>query len=134
GRRGHHRLRPDALLPPAQPGVAGAREPRDLRAPDEARPARDRGAGALRGLRDPEPLRDRVRPGLRRALPEFALRRRPPPRSDAGRGLAARVAAGLCRYPGKPPLGYSESTVNRFFRSAFFPLIVIVVLVWLASQ
>jgi hypothetical protein len=24
--------------------------------------------------------------------------------------------------------------VNRFFRSAFFPLIVIVLLVWLASQ
>ena len=29
----------------------------------------------------------------------------------------------------------SEDTiVNRFFRSAFFPLIVIVLLVWLASQ
>ena len=37
--------------------------------------------------------------------------------------------------PRNDPLGYPERRpVNRFFRSAFFPLIVIVLLVWLASQ
>ena len=36
-RRGHHRLGPDPLVPAAEPRVAGAGEPRDLRPADEAR-------------------------------------------------------------------------------------------------
>ena len=59
-----------------EPRGARAREPRDLRAPDEAGAARDRRAGALHGLRDPEPVRDRLRARLRRAIPEPAVRRR----------------------------------------------------------
>ena len=60
-------------------------EPRGLRAPDEAGAARDRGRRALRRLRDPEPVRDRLRARFRRALPESALRRRAARRSDARR-------------------------------------------------
>jgi tRNA(Ile)-lysidine synthetase-like protein len=41
-RRGHHRLRPDPLVPDAQPGVARAGQPRGLRPPDQAVAARDR--------------------------------------------------------------------------------------------
>ena len=48
-----------------------SREPASLgrlRAPDEARAARDRRRRPLRRLRDPEPVRHRLRPRLRRAL------------------------------------------------------------------
>ena len=51
-------------------------EPRGLRAPDEALAPRDRRAGALCRLRDPEQVRRRLRPRLRRAVQEPALRRR----------------------------------------------------------
>ena len=61
----------------AQPRVAGAGLSRGLRAADEARAPRNRGAGSLYGLRDPEQVRDRLRARFRRALPEPALRRRP---------------------------------------------------------
>ena len=52
-RRGHHRLRPDALLPDAEPRVARAGVARDLRAADEARAPRDRCAGQLVGFEIP---------------------------------------------------------------------------------
>ena len=39
------------------------------------------------GLRDPEPVRDRLRPRLRRALPQPAVRGRAPRRPDARRSL-----------------------------------------------
>ena len=64
-----------------------SREPRGLRAADEAGAARDRRARALHGLRDPEPLRDRIRARFRRALPESAVCRRATRPSDAGRSL-----------------------------------------------
>ena len=54
-----------------------ARVARGRDAPDEARAPRDRRAGALRRLRDPEPLRDRLRPRLRRAVPQPSVRRSP---------------------------------------------------------
>ena len=55
-----------------------ARGPKSLevvRAPDEALAARGRPRLPLRRLRDPEPLRDRLRARLRRALPQPAVRR-----------------------------------------------------------
>ena len=54
-----------------------ARDPASLvglRAADEARAPAGRPLTALRRLRDPEPLRDRLRPRPRRALPQPALR------------------------------------------------------------
>ena len=68
-----------------------ARKPaiaRDLRPADEARAARGRGSGQVRRLRDPEQVRDRLRPRLRRALPQPSLRRgaAPGPDSAALRG------------------------------------------------
>ena len=57
-----------------------ARDPaslRGLRAADEARSARDRGSRQVRRLRDPEPLRDRIRARLRGAVSQPPLRGRP---------------------------------------------------------
>ena len=54
-----------------QPGLA-----RGLRAADQARAAAGRPLAALRRLRDPQPLRDRLRPRPRAALPQPRLRRR----------------------------------------------------------
>ena len=45
------------------------------------------GRCSLHGLRDPEPLRDRLRARFRRAVPESALRRRPSRRAHARRRL-----------------------------------------------
>ena len=75
-----------------------AREPasaRDLRAPDEARAARDRRARALHRLRDPEPVRDRLRARFRRAVPESPVRRGFSIESDPGRRLKQRGQPGL---------------------------------------
>ncbi len=58
------------------PGGAQARLAGGLRAADQARPAEDRPPRALHRVRDPRQVRDRLRPGLRRALPQPALRRR----------------------------------------------------------
>ena len=63
-----------------QPALA-----RGLRAAGEAGPAQDRAADPLRRLRDPEPLRGRLRPRPRSALPQPALRRR----ARRGVGVAA---------------------------------------------
>ena len=48
---------------------------------------------ALRRLRDPEPVRDRLRARLRRALPQSAVRRRAAPGPDS-----RRIRRGLRRY------------------------------------
>ena len=79
-RRGHHRHRADAQLPrplPArqEPGLA-----QDLHAARQAGAPARRHPGGLRRLRDPRPVRRRLRPRLRRALPEPALRGRAAPR------------------------------------------------------
>ena len=55
---------------------AQARLARGGHAPDEAGAPRDRRPRALRRLRDPEPLRHRLRARLRRALPQPPVRRR----------------------------------------------------------
>ena len=52
------------------------------------------------GLRDPEPLRDRLRPRLRRALPQPAVRRRAPRRDDPRRGCNALRSADTGRSTG----------------------------------
>ena len=74
----------DALVSPPHARGAEARLTGDLRAADEAGAPRGRRAGAVRRLRDPEPVRDRLRARLRRALPEPPLHRRPASRSDSG--------------------------------------------------
>ncbi len=56
---------------------------------------------ALRRLRDPEPVRDRLRPRFRRALPEPPVRRRPPRRPDAGRRLRSGPEGW---FPSRPPV------------------------------
>ena len=65
---------PDALLPAAQPAGARARVAGGLRPADQARAPRGRPADALRRLRDPGQVRDRLRPRSRRAVSELALR------------------------------------------------------------
>ena len=55
----------------AQPGLA-----RGLRPADQARAPARRPLAPLRRLRDPQPLRDRLRPRPRSALPQPLLRRR----------------------------------------------------------
>ncbi len=57
---------------------------------DQARPPPDRRSGALRRLRDPGPVRRRLRPRLRRAVPESSLRRGPEPRAQRRRALAGQ--------------------------------------------
>ena len=49
--------------------------------------ARDRRSRPLRRLRDPEQVRDRLRPRFRRALPQSPVRRRPASGSDARRSV-----------------------------------------------
>ncbi len=56
---------------------------RGMRAADEARAARNRHSGPLRRIRDPKPLRRRLRARLRGAVPEPSLRRRPAGRRRA---------------------------------------------------
>ena len=65
-----------------------AGEPGDLRASDEAGAPRGRRPRPLHRLRDPEPLRDRLRARLRRAIPESAVRRDPRSDVDSRRGLS----------------------------------------------
>ena len=72
-----------------------ARKPRDLRPPDEAFPPRDRRSRALCGLRDPEQVRDRLRPRFRRAVPESAVCRRPAPGFAPRRRLNPPLREGL---------------------------------------
>ena len=72
---------------------AQARVARGGDAADEAGAPRDRRARALRRLRDPQSLRHRLRPRLRRALPEPPVRRGPARRSDPAGALDS------CRIP-----------------------------------
>ena len=64
---------------------------------DEAGAPGDRGPVPLRRLRDPEPLRDRLRPGLRRALPKPAVRGDSRPELDPGRGVTQTGEWGLTK-------------------------------------
>ena len=84
------------------------------------------------GLRDPEPVRDRLRPRLRRALPQPAVRRRPPRRPDAGRRLRmpSRAIRPVQRWPAAtasskrevcPPGNRLRYPERRGFRESFLP-------------
>ena len=70
------------------------RTPGDLRPADQARAAQGRARSSLRRLRDPGQVRDRLRPGLRRALPESAL-------CGGARARARMIRAGFSLDPGK---------------------------------
>ena len=58
--------------------LAGPKPPvsRSMRAADQARSPKGRSTHQVCGLRDPQPVRDRVRARPRRALPQLALRGR----------------------------------------------------------
>ena len=77
-----------------------ARLARGLRASDEARQAQGQHPLPVRRLRDRQPVCDRVRAGLRRALPEPAVRRR------SRRVEAARAA----RLTPIPRMGYRTAS------------------------
>ena len=64
------------LVPEADAQREAARVAGDLRAPDQAGAPRGRRSGPVHGFRDPQPVRGRLRAGLRRAVPESPLRRR----------------------------------------------------------
>ena len=129
----------------------GSRNPRDargLRAADQARAPQGRPADPLRRLRDPRPLRDRLRPRPRRALPQPPLRRRAG-RPDQG---YATVPSGVhcCAVPAESTSPwYAErlvdaypscrqtqprSRMNRFFKSAAFPILIVIVLAFFVSK
>ena len=120
---------PHPLVPAAQPARTPPGLARGLRPPDEAGPAQGRHRLPLRGVRDPEPVRDRLRARLRRALPGPAVRRgarrdeasrqlrvahRAVPvkeaggAADTGRGEKAVVSFGPWKTPGRPRAGPSE--------------------------
>ena len=101
-----------------------AREPglaRGLRAADQAGAPPGRPLAALRRLRDPEPLRDRLRPRPRPALPQPRIRRR------AGRDVSRSAGA-------KPPWYADFSLMRRFFKSAAFPILLVVILAFVAQR
>ena len=94
-RRGHHRHRPDAQLPPAlslgaQPGL----DPGLLPA-RQARATAGRDPDRLHRLHDPGSVRHRLRPRLQRALSQPALHRR-----AEAIGLRRRATGGLNRWTG----------------------------------
>ena len=113
-----------------------SREPASLEvcgADDEAGAAGDRRRRPLGRLRDPEPVRDRLRARLRGAIQEPAVRRR----TERGSDPAKAPEGNRSRHQAKnqvPATLADRDRVNRFFRSALFPLVVIVLLVYLASQ
>ena len=76
-----------------KPGVAA-----DLHAARQAGPPARRDPGRLHGLHDPRPVRRRLRPRLRRALPQPALRGRPRP--EVYTGTSRRVT--MHRRPARP--------------------------------
>ena len=77
----------DAAVPAAQPQRQGSGVDRGLRAADQARAAPGRYPDPVRGIRDSGPVRDRLRPGSRSALPQPRLRGR------VGGSLAPRLRA-----------------------------------------
>ncbi|CAA9374168.1 MAG: Hypoxanthine-guanine phosphoribosyltransferase, partial [uncultured Nocardioidaceae bacterium] len=78
-RRGHHRHRADAVVARVEPEVAQARVGRDLHAPAQARRPADERRREVRRPRHPQRLRRRLRPRLRRAVPQPAVHRHPRP-------------------------------------------------------
>ena len=122
-RRGHHRLGPHALVPDAKPERAkpAARDVTLLTKPER----REIDVPCATSVRDPEPLRHRLRPRLRGALPQPSVRRG----SASGSRAERHVAGQPTRNGGATPPGpgaeeggcYPATTdVNRFFRSALF--------------
>ncbi len=147
---------PDAPLPAQEPAGPQPRLARGLRAADQARAAPRRPADPLRRLRDPEPLRDRLRPRPRSALPEPPLRRRPrrvtEPDLERVRQAARRpvgihewliragtLNSGPCRpltMPQRPrwQAALNQEMMRRFFRSAAFPILIVIVLAFFAQR
>ena len=108
-RRGHHRHRAHAQLPDPLPARQGPGLAADLHAARQACPPARRDQRGLHGLHDPRPVRRWLRPRLRRALSEPALRGRPAPGGLLRGALAsdhAPPAAGPgsdARCPGRAP-------------------------------
>ena len=94
------------MLEGTQPGIA-----RGVRPADQARATRDRPADQVHGLRDPESLRDRLRPRPRRALPQPALRcGAERGLNGVGRGARERWIVHPKRAKGRTPLLRLRST------------------------
>ena len=112
------------------PGLAGG-----LRPAHEARAARGGHADSLRRLRDPEQVRHRLRAGSRRALPQPAVR------GGSERALSSTVSGAetgeLRRYT-TATLGFHSAcrylALSRFFKSAAFPILIVVVLAFFAQK
>ncbi len=85
-RRGHRRLRPDALLPVAKPRGPPARVGRDLRAPDEAERRENDVECRYVGFEIPNRFVIGYGLGLRRAIPKSPLHRGVAGRSDRAAG------------------------------------------------
>ena len=107
---------------------------RGLRPAHEARAARGGHADSLRRLRDPEQVRHRLRAGSRRALPQPAVR-----------GGSERALSSPFQAPKKgiTPLPHCYACVSlacrylalsRFFKSAAFPILIVVVLAFFAQK
>ena len=94
-RRGHHRLRPHPVLAARQPASPAARVGRDLRAAAQARGRQGRDRRQVRRLRHPQRVRRRLRPGLRREVPQ-------PARSSAP---SRRTSTPELRSAERPPAG-----------------------------
>ena len=96
---------PDAELPRPLPARQEARVAADLHPPRQARPPARRDRGRLHRLHDPGPVRRRLRPRLRRAVPQPALRGRPPARGLQPKGDRGQLAHDDASPPGRavPP-------------------------------
>src|SRR5437764_13733230 len=101
-----------------------------MRAPDQARAAKGRSTRQVCGIRDPESVRHRLRAGPRRALPE-------PPLRGGAKGLggtnpAATLAVSRCAADAAPKR--RGLLMSRFFKSAAFPILIVVVLAFFAQK
>src|SRR3954453_7346439 len=129
-RRGHRRLRFDALLSAAdaeraQPGLTGG-----VRAAHEARETQGRAADQVRGVRDPEPVRHRLRARPRGAFPQSPLRR-----GAAGVAPGWKKGARRSIHPWYPDVSPGTGPVlSRFFKSAAFPILIVVVLAFFSQN
>ncbi|MBD3163566.1 MAG: hypothetical protein GF328_15795, partial [Candidatus Latescibacteria bacterium] len=92
-RGGHRRQRAFAELHPQDAARAGTGVAVGRHAARQAGPARDPGGPGIRRLRDPRPVRGRLRARLRRALPLPAPHRRARARGDRRRSGADVVSA-----------------------------------------
>ena len=75
-RRRHRRYRPDAALPAGDPARPRPAHPAHRVPAEQAVAPQDRRQGRLHRLHDRGPVRRRLRPRLRRAVPQPALHRR----------------------------------------------------------